>query len=67
MSDYFSAMPAILTASAHSGISAAIMAASSSGLLPSGSTPLAMSAAMAFGSFARSGLRYAPDVHRHGG
>ena len=31
--------PAIFTASAHSGISAAIVAANSSGVLPSGSTP----------------------------
>src|SRR5262245_31820774 len=40
---YFAWMPAILTASPHKAMSAAIIAANSSGVLPSGSTPNAAS------------------------
>src|SRR5262245_59738800 len=43
-------MPAVATASAHSGMSAAIMAANSRGLLPMGSAPYLARRSMTFGS-----------------
>src|SRR5258708_36450703 len=45
-------MPAILTASPHKAMSAAIIAANASGVLPSGSTPNAASRSANFASLA---------------
>src|SRR5262249_28639871 len=59
---YFAWMPAILTASPHKAMSAAIIAANSSGVLPSGSTPNAASRSANVASLAAPGHLFRDPV-----